>query len=103
MHSVHLKFLATGSVKPLARGSFNTPHPHKSIRINSYHGFKSNKSSASAFTQIVNNRSLSHKRRSSVVVHALFEKFTERSIKSVMLSQEICREFGDKEVRFNSR
>lgn len=36
------------------------------------------------------------------LVYALFEKFTERSIKAVMLSQEICRSFGKAEVRIVS-
>ncbi len=33
------------------------------------------------------------------VVYALFEKFTERSIKSVMLAQEWARNNGELEVR----
>ena len=37
--------------------------------------------------------------RSGVVVHALFEKFTERSIRSVMLGQGFCREMECREVR----
>ena len=35
------------------------------------------------------------------VVYALFEKFTERSIKSVMLAQEWARNSGDTEVMFS--
>lgn len=37
--------------------------------------------------------------RSQVVVAALFEKFTERSIKSVMLAQQLARDMSSSEVR----
>jgi hypothetical protein len=37
-------------------------------------------------------------RRSAVSVRAVFEKFTERSIKSVMLAQQEARQMGATEV-----
>ncbi len=50
-----------------------------------------------AFLQGVRPRNLA--RLGRVVTSALFEKFTERSIKSVMLSQSWARDMSDSEVR----
>jgi hypothetical protein len=40
------------------------------------------------------------KRLSCVKTSAIFEQFTERSIKSVMLAQGFCREAGDSQVHY---
>jgi hypothetical protein len=48
---------------------------------------------------ISQRRSQSVQGRSRHVVYALFEKFTERSIKSVMLAQEWARNNGELEAR----
>lgn len=40
------------------------------------------------------------KRLGCVKTSAIFEQFTERSIKSVMLAQGFCREAGDSQVRY---
>lgn len=39
-----------------------------------------------------------HPRRSGVRVNALFEEFTERSIKSIIFAQGFCRDLGSQEV-----
>jgi hypothetical protein len=40
--------------------------------------------------------------RSGVRVNALFEEFTERSIKSIIFAQGFCRDLGSQEVRDDS-
>lgn len=39
-------------------------------------------------------------RRRTVTVKAVFEKFSERSIKSVMIAQQEAKNFGASEVRW---
>ena len=73
------------------------------LKITSYAGFRA--TGAVQSHAFVSGLRLSSSRRSDCVqgrsrhvVYALFEKFTERSIKSVMLAQEWARNNGETEV-----
>lgn len=93
----------TGGSKTLTKGTLqgrlNIRYNHT---INGYQGFRSLGGGRASTTSDLRARSLPSVkgvRGQRHLVYALFEKFTERSIKSVMLSQEICRSLGQTEVR----
>jgi len=102
---MHFKLLLRAEGKTLTQGALQSRYQKgKAYKINGYSGFRTlngHQFSDAAILRVALLKKSTHGPSETgrrLQVYALFEKFTERSIKSVMLSQEICRSLGETEV-----
>ena len=68
-------------------------------RLRTYHGFRAGGVlTRQALPVVLRSKTKITRSSGSLVIFSLFERFTERSIKAIMLAQEECRKIGDLEV-----
>lgn len=91
---ITLRFAGSKGSQSIIHGVYRRSALSKSLLRSSQGQFRETCNAAPSRQRVGGRRG----RQRGFVVYDLFEKFTERSIKSVMLAQEWCRNYGSPEV-----